>query len=268
LRVSIVTISFNQAAFLERTLNSVLDQDYPDIEYIVVDPGSTDGSRDIIERYRNQLARVILEPDTGAADALNKGFKCATGEVFAFLNSDDVLFPGTVRNAVECLSTNTLDIVSGHALVIDEHDRELRVAYSERYSLKAYAYGASILIQPSTFFTREAFLRTNGFNTSNKSNWDGELFADMALSGGHFGLVDQIWSGYRLHGQSITSSGKLHQQTQEHHKQMFRKIVGREERSTDRLIAQAFRMFRYMQNPKSLYERISRGPIYRRGLLK
>ncbi len=264
MKVSIVTISYNQAAFLERTLNSVLDQDYPDIEYIVVDPGSTDGSRDIIDRYRNRLARVVFEPDTGAADGLNKGFGYATGDVFAFLNSDDVLFPGAVRGAVERLAATRLDIVSGHALVINEHDRTLRVAYSERYSLKAYAYGTSIVIQPSTFFSREAFLRTKGFNVNNKSNWDGELFADMAIAGARFGLVDQVWSGYRLHGQSITSSGKLHQRIQDHQKRMFRKIIGRDERITDRLIALAFRIRKYLQNPTSLYERISRGPIYRR----
>ena len=73
-RVSIVTISFNQEKFLERTIRSVLAQDYPEIEYIVVDPGSTDGSRDIIERYRDRIAHVIFEPDKGPSDGLNKGF--------------------------------------------------------------------------------------------------------------------------------------------------------------------------------------------------
>src|ERR1039458_1375445 len=93
-RVSIVTISFNQAEFIERTILSVLTQDYLDIEYIVVDPGSTDGSRDIIERYRSRISKIILRPDRGAADGLNNGFAEATGEIFGFLNSDDLLRPG------------------------------------------------------------------------------------------------------------------------------------------------------------------------------
>ena len=98
-RVSIVTISFNQAEFLERTIESVLAQDYPEIEYIVVDPGSTDGSREIIDRYRSRISKVILRPDRGAADGLNHGFAEATGEIFGFLNSDDLLLPGAASKA-------------------------------------------------------------------------------------------------------------------------------------------------------------------------
>src|SRR4029077_2212938 len=83
-RVSIVTISFNQAPFLERAIRSVLEQDHPDVEYIVVDPGSTDGSREIIEKYRSRIAKVILEPDRGPANGLNKGFAAATGEILGY----------------------------------------------------------------------------------------------------------------------------------------------------------------------------------------
>src|SRR5450432_3341584 len=96
LKVSIVTISFNQAAYLEEAIRSVLDQDHPLVEYIVVDPGSTDGSRDIIERYRGRIAKVLYEPDQGPADGLNHGFAHATGDVFACLNADDLLLPRAV----------------------------------------------------------------------------------------------------------------------------------------------------------------------------
>ena len=97
-RVSIVTISYNQAQFLERTILSVLDQDYPEIEYIVVDPGSTDGSREIIERYGSRISKVILRPDRGAADGLNSGFAEASGQILGFLNSDDTLLPGATAD--------------------------------------------------------------------------------------------------------------------------------------------------------------------------
>ena len=93
MRVSIVTISFNQAEFLERAIRSVIEQDYPDVEYIVVDPGSTDGSREIIEKYRSRISKVILEPDTGPANGLNKGFAAATGEIFGYINADDAFLP-------------------------------------------------------------------------------------------------------------------------------------------------------------------------------
>jgi glycosyltransferase involved in cell wall biosynthesis len=263
-RVSIVTISFNQAEFLERAIRSVVEQDYPEIEYIVVDPGSTDGSRDIIERYRSRIARVIYEPDRGPADGLNKGFDCATGDIFGFLNSDDMLLPGAVRSAVAFLNANEVDVVSAHAIVIDAEDRKLRTAYSESFSLKMFAYGACVLVQPSTFFRREVFERAQGFNVENKAIWDGELWADMALSGARFALVDEVWSGYRLHSQSITSSHRLRQLREQNQQRVFRKILGRDSRGADRLVANACRLRKHVRNPRALYERIVRGPIYAR----
>jgi glycosyltransferase involved in cell wall biosynthesis len=260
-KVSIVTISFNQAEFLERAIRSVVDQDYPDIEYIVLDPGSTDGSREIIERYRSRMSRLICEPDRGPADGLNKGFRYATGDIFGFLNSDDVLLPGAVRSAVAFLNSNDVDVVSAHATIIDAEDRQLRMAYSEPFSLKMFAYGACVLVQPSTFFRREVFERVQGFNVENKATWDGELWVDMALSGARFALADKVWSGFRLHTQSITSSKKLQQREQEDFQRMFRKILGRDSSGTDRLVAHVCRVRKHLRSPRALYERIVRGPI-------
>ena len=120
MRVSIVTISFNQARYLPRAIASVLSQDYTDIEYIVVDPGSTDGSRGIIERYEHRLARVVLDPDDGPADGLNHGFAFATGDVVAYINADDALLPGAVRQAVDYLIANQdVDVVYGDGYIVD-----------------------------------------------------------------------------------------------------------------------------------------------------
>ncbi len=91
MKISIVTLSFNQKQFLEEALQSVLGQKYPELEYIVVDPGSTDGSREMLDLYKGQLTELILEPDRGAADGLNKGFSRSTGDVLGFLNADDLL---------------------------------------------------------------------------------------------------------------------------------------------------------------------------------
>src|SRR5450432_4773126 len=118
-KVSIVTISYNQAQYLEEAIVSVLEQDYPSIEYIVVDPGSTDGSRQIIERYRSRIGKVILDPDKGPADGLNHGFDAATGSVFAYLNADDVLLPGAVSSAVKALGLGDLAVVYADGYFID-----------------------------------------------------------------------------------------------------------------------------------------------------
>ncbi|WP_322508462.1 glycosyltransferase family 2 protein, partial [Anaerolinea sp.] len=122
--VNIVTPSFNQARFLEETMLSVLHQDYPHIEYIVVDGGSTDGSVDIIRRYADRLAWWVSEPDRGQTDAINKGFAHAHGEILAWLNSDDTYQPGAVRAAVEALEKHPeAAMVYGDAHYIDENGR-------------------------------------------------------------------------------------------------------------------------------------------------
>jgi glycosyltransferase involved in cell wall biosynthesis len=263
-KISIVTISFNQATFLERTVRSVVEQDYPNLEYIVVDPGSQDGSRDIIERYRSRIAQVIYEPDRGPADGLNKGFAHATGDIFGFLNSDDILLPGAIASAVAFLDSHDVDAVSAHAAVIDAQDGQLRTAYSDPFSLRMVAYGACVLVQPSTFFRREAFGRTEGFNIDNKVSWDGELWIDMALAGARFAVTDQVWSGFRLHADSITSSKRLQEIMGQNNNRLFQKILGRDKRGSDRIVTEAFRLRKHLSGPRALYERIVRGPIYGR----
>lgn len=265
MKVSIVTISYNQIEFLERAIKSVIEQDYDDIEYIIVDPGSTDGSRDIIERYQSRMAKVIFEPDTGPADGLNKGFAWATGDIFGFLNSDDVLLPHTLFRVIEFFKTHPdVDVVSGHSIVTDEHDRKIRNSYSDRFSLHRFPYGSVVLMQQSTFFRADMFKKVGGFNITNRSIWDGELFADMALHGARFALVNEFWSAFRLHSESITSSNKLYAETKIDHMKIFKKIMGRDIRMYDLLLSILFRMVKHILNPRGLYERLSKGPIYGR----
>lgn len=113
-KVSLVTPSFGQARFLEQTLRSVLDQDYPNIEYIVIDGGSSDGSVELIRRHEHRLAYWVSEPDRGQADAINKGFARASGEYVGWINSDDWLYPDAIRNTVTFLEAHPeVDLVYG-----------------------------------------------------------------------------------------------------------------------------------------------------------
>jgi glycosyltransferase involved in cell wall biosynthesis len=262
-RVSIVTISFNQAEFLERTIQSVLAQDYPDVEYIVVDPGSTDGSRNIIERYQSRISKIILRPDRGAADGLNNGFAKATGEILGFLNSDDLLLPGAVSSAVSFLNKHkNIDVVSGHCDAIGPDDRFLRRLYSDRMSVNRCIYGGVIILQPSTFFRREIFDRAGGFNVNNRTIWDGELFLDMARVGGRFAVVNEFWSAYRIHSRSVTGSRSNENRIEQTKSVIFERVTGRQPRWSDQLLTYGYRILRKLLNPKDTWERVRRGPIF------
>lgn len=266
MKISIVTISFNQAAFLEAAILSVFNQDYGNVEYIIVDPGSTDGSRDIIERYRDKFSKIIYEPDKGPADGLNTGFSWATGDVYGFLNSDDTLLPGSLTTVAEYLRLHPdIDLVSGHARIIDEHDRPLRNCYSDRLSLKRYAYGAVVLMQPSTFCRSYVYQRAGGFNVENKTNWDGEIFIDMLMCGAKFGQLNRFLSCYRLQPESITSSKKLDAGIKIYQRTIFKKIMGRERICYDAVFEVFYRLLKHVSNPRALYERINKGPVYGRG---
>lgn len=264
IRVSIVTISFNQAEFLERTIQSVLAQDYSNVEYIVVDPGSTDGSREIIDRYRSRISKVIFQPDLGAADGLNHGFAEATGEIFGFLNSDDLLLPGALSSVVRFFGGHEdVDVVSGHGNLIGPDDSILRRLYSDRMSLNRCIYRGVFLIQQSTFFRRGIFERVGGFRVENRICWDGELFLDMARGGGKFAVTKEFWSAYRVHPESITisqSNGELAHRT---FIEMFSRAKGRQPTRYDQALTFGCHFLRKVLNPIDTWERIRRGPVSR-----
>ncbi|ACL73179.1 glycosyl transferase, family 2 [Thioalkalivibrio sulfidiphilus HL-EbGr7] len=263
MKFSIVTISFNQAEFLEQAILSVLDQDYPDVEYIVVDPGSTDGSRDIIERYRDRIDKIIYETDLGPADGLNKGFTQATGDIYGFLNSDDVFMPGAFSAAAKVFEHfPCVDVVSGGALVVDEHGNVARRLFSDRFHIYMAAYGACILIQPSTFFKGSKFSSVGGFNVDNKSNWDAELFIDMALKGAVFKVVNSIFSQYRVHPESITGSARLHDAHSEYRERIFKRLLGRQKTFPDKVMGFLLVHLRKILNPRDTFERIMYGPVF------
>lgn len=143
--VSIVTPNFNMAEFLEETILSVLNQDYPHIEYIVIDGGSTDGSIDIIRKYEDRIAYWVSERDSGAAEAINKGWRRCTGELLWMLPSDDVLPTGSISSTVKYLHENPdIDFVYGDCYVIDAEGRALAVEHYSEFDLLRFITGLGI----------------------------------------------------------------------------------------------------------------------------
>jgi glycosyltransferase involved in cell wall biosynthesis len=162
-----VTPSFNQAAYLEATIRSVLLQGYPTLEYLVIDGGSTDGSREIIARYAPYLGYCVSEPDRGQAHAINKGFERATGEILAWLNSDDYYLPGAVARVVsEFESDASLEWVYGDCLLLGEPGGPLAPCLSLPFQFQTALRGASPICQPSAFFRRSLLDKTGPLDES------------------------------------------------------------------------------------------------------
>jgi glycosyltransferase involved in cell wall biosynthesis len=199
--VSIVTPSYNQAAFLEQTIRSVLEQEGSELEYFVVDGGSTDTSVDIIKRYANRLTWWISEKDSGQAEAINKGMKRARGEIVAWLNSDDALLPGAVAAAVQAFASHPeATMVYGDTRAVDGENRILNVLHYRQLSLEDLLC-FQIIGQPAVFMRRTAFEAAGGLDTSYHFMLDHQLWIKLALQG-EIVHVEQMWAAARYHPQA------------------------------------------------------------------
>ncbi len=225
MKVSIVTISYNQGRFLEQAIRSVVEQDHENLEYIVVDPGSSDGSRDIIERYRSRIAKVVFKPDDGPGDGLNNGFAQTSGEIYGYLNADDVYLAGTLTKVCDIFAKKKhIDVLSAHCYVIDQNGRPVQKAFSHKFDLRRYAAGCCVLIQQSTFFRSRVFKQTRGFNASNRISWDAELAVDLALAGARFEVVHDYWSCFRIYPESLTGSKDQREKHAEERKRIAARV--------------------------------------------
>jgi GT2 family glycosyltransferase len=199
--VSIITPSYNQAPFLEQTIRSVLEQDYPRIEYIVVDGGSTDSSVDVIKKYADHLAYWISERDSGQAEAINKGIARANGEILAWLNSDDYYMRNTVSVAVRCFEQNPdVVMVYGDMLAVDRDGQTINVLKYQQLSLEDLLC-FQIIGQPSVFFRRSALRKTGLLEPSFHFMLDHHLWIRLAQQG-RILHVPQVWSAARYHPQA------------------------------------------------------------------
>lgn len=183
-RISIITPSFNQAAFLERTLLSVLDQDYPNLEYIVIDGGSTDGSVEILKKYDNRLAYWVSEKDRGQSHALNKGFERATGEIIGWLNSDDLYCRGALRHVGEWFLTHPQDEVHyGGLYLVDEEDCITDAHWAAKPDIRYTYFVGMDVHQQSLFWKRELMERAGKIDESFRFSMDLDFVLRLMLHG-------------------------------------------------------------------------------------
>lgn len=211
-KISVITPSFNQAQYLEETILSVLNQNYPNLEYFVVDGGSTDGSVDIIKKYSNKLTWWVSEKDSGQSNAINKGFAKATGDIICWLNSDDVFCENTLNIVADSYMLHHWHWLTSSCIVIDEKSHILKrltpnLPESSFEWIKMLVKGFSFeILQPSTFWTRNVFEKVGFLDESLHYSFDHEFLLNIYIHSGKPFLVSSSLSKFRIHGQSKTVS--------------------------------------------------------------
>jgi glycosyltransferase involved in cell wall biosynthesis len=205
-RITVVTPSFNQALFLERTLASVLSQGYPDLEYLVLDGGSTDGSVEIVKRYADRLAYWRSERDCGQAAALREGFARSTGEVLCWINSDDTFASGALERVGRVFARRPeVDLIHGGLRIVDAQDKRLFTQWAA-IDMGTLVYESAFTSQPSSFWRRTIYEKAGGIDESYRFAMDYDLLIRMLLAGARPLKIRRVLASYRLHPATKSST--------------------------------------------------------------
>lgn len=209
-RISIIVPSFNQGAYIEATLRSVLDQNYPALELIIMDAGSTDNTREILERYADRIAHMEIQPDRGQSHAINKGLARMTGDVWAYLNSDDLLTPGSLARIGELFQNPATDWVGGVSVIFDEQCERGTVTPHRPAKLKEvitpWARSVEHVFPCSNvcYMSRRIYDTIGGFDESYDYSMDMEYYTRAVFAGYLLRRVPEVMGRWRWHPESKT----------------------------------------------------------------
>lgn len=204
IKISVITICYNAAKTIEETILSVINQDYDNLEYIIIDGESTDGTINIVNKYRDRIAYFVSEPDNGISDAFNKGIKTATGDLIGIINSDDYLYKDALKKVGEYFNDHpNCDLVHGNTLRFDDGDLMGRLKYgSTDYSRLKLTFE---IYHPSTFIKKSAYEKYGYYDINYKIAMDYELISKMYYSGANFGYINDTLTCFRYGGISTTA---------------------------------------------------------------
>lgn len=229
MKISVVTISYNQARFLQECIDSVAGQ-AGDWEHIIVDPGSTDGSREIIEANRAHFSHIVFEQDNGPADGLNKGFALATGTHGFFINSDDFILPQAFDAFADLTEANpSSDIILCGGWVVDADGNPIRRVKPTQASLEGLLNGSSTMFQQGMLFSMPAYRSVGGFNIKNRICWDFELLCDLMGSGCQVVRSSHRVGAFRVYSGAISdpTSNAYNAKLEVEVDRISRKVTGR-----------------------------------------
>ncbi len=205
-RLSVVIPSYNQGKFIERTIKSIIDQNYPDLEIILMDGGSTDETMQIVEKYRSHFAHIQSEPDGGQTAAIASGFDRATGQFISWLNSDDTYAPGALLKIGTYLADHPkVQFVYGDMWLIDAEDRPFAFKKSVRFSLGVMKYAFLTVPQMSAYWSRDLYQAVGGMDRNLRFCMDYDLFVRLASASAPVCIRGDI-GNFRIHGESKTST--------------------------------------------------------------
>jgi glycosyltransferase involved in cell wall biosynthesis len=206
-KISVVMPSYNQNFFIGESIESVLSQSYENFELIIVDGCSNDGAQEKILTYKEnkKISNIIIEKDDGQADALRKGFNCCTGDIYCWLNSDDVFERDTFKVVAEEFTAG-IDVLNGGLNVIDADSKFVSTWPQRRIPNEKWLHFPQTIGQPSTFFSAEIFNRVGGISRQFRYAMDYDLFFRFALAGARFHYIDRSLANFRVHSESKTMS--------------------------------------------------------------
>lgn len=254
-KISIVTPSYNQASFLEETIRSISSQGYPNLEYIVMDGGSTDGSIDIIRKHQEGIAFWRSERDAGQSDALCRGFQRANGEVLAYLNSDDTLEQGTLKIVGEYMASHPeVDLVYGDMNLIDAAGRYLYTAHP-LLDLRILVYENPFIPQQAMFWRRALYVRVGGVNPTLQFAMDYDLALKFLLGGARVAKIRKVLANFRVHADSKSST--IRDVMHSERKEILSRLCPTNEGKMKRILKKiCYRALRFGREPGSILSAI------------